>query len=70
MWFLILVALFLPLPSLAYIDPGGGSYIAQILIAFLLGAAYILKSFWRKIYYSLKKLPKTILAKIRSNNHS
>lgn len=33
----------------AYLDPGSGSYILQILIGALLGAAFVIKVYWRKI---------------------
>ena len=33
----------------AYVDPGTGSYLIQILIAGLIGAAYGVKIFWRSI---------------------
>jgi hypothetical protein len=33
----------------AYIDPGTGSYILQIVIAGLVGAALTLKLFWRRL---------------------
>ena len=33
----------------AYIDPGTGSYILQIVIAGLVGAAFTLKLFWKRI---------------------
>jgi hypothetical protein len=33
----------------AYIDPGTGSYIFQLIIAGLLGAAFLAKVFWRNI---------------------
>jgi hypothetical protein len=33
----------------AYIDPGTGSYLLQILIASLLGAAFALKIYWARI---------------------
>lgn len=35
--------------KLAYLDPGSGSYLIQILIAALLGSAFVIKSFWRQI---------------------
>lgn len=35
--------------GLAYLDPGSGSFILQLLIAALLGGAFILKSYWQKI---------------------
>lgn len=35
--------------GLAYLDPGSGSFILQLLIAGLLGGAFIVKTYWRKI---------------------
>ncbi|MBA4419962.1 MAG: hypothetical protein C0391_02330 [Anaerolinea sp.] len=35
--------------KLAYLDPGSGSYLIQILIAALLGSAFVVKSFWNQI---------------------
>jgi len=34
---------------LAYIDPGTGSYLIQLLIATILGSLFALKTYWRKI---------------------
>lgn len=42
----------------AYVDPGSGSQILQILIAGLLGALYGLKVFWARIIDFLKKCVK------------
>jgi len=38
----------------AYIDPGTGSYIIQVVIGGLLGAAFALKVYWKKVraYFS------------------
>ncbi len=38
----------------AYIDPGTGSYIIQVMIGGLLGAAFALKVYWKKVkaYFS------------------
>ena len=33
----------------AYIDPGTGSYILQIVLAGLLGAAFTVRIFWKRI---------------------
>ncbi len=33
----------------AYLDPGSGSYILQLIIAGLLGGLYALKMFWSKV---------------------
>lgn len=35
----------------AYIDPGTGSYILQIVIASIVGAAFMLKLFWKRILF-------------------
>lgn len=34
---------------LAYLDPGSGSFLIQLLIAGLLGAGFLVKTFWRRI---------------------
>lgn len=39
----------LPDTALAYIDPGTGSYLFQLLIAGLLGLSFFIKTFWRNI---------------------
>ena len=41
--------LLLPEPAHAYLDPGTGSYIFQLLLAGLFGAAFAIKLFWAKI---------------------
>lgn len=33
----------------AYLDPGSGSFLIQLLLAGGLGAAFIVKTYWRKI---------------------
>ena len=33
----------------AYLDPGSGSYLLQLLVAGLLGGAYGVKCYWRRI---------------------
>lgn len=33
----------------AYLDPGSGSFIFQILIATVVGASFAIKLYWRKI---------------------
>jgi hypothetical protein len=37
-------------PAHAYIDPGSGSFLFQVLIGGLLGAAVVVKAFWRRIW--------------------
>lgn len=38
----------------AYLDPGTGSLILQVLIASLVGAFFVLKNFWKKVVFFLK----------------
>jgi hypothetical protein len=33
----------------AYLDPGSGSFILQLLLATLLGSIFLIKTYWRKI---------------------
>ncbi len=35
--------------TLMYLDPGSGSFILQIVIAAVLGGAYAVKVYWKKI---------------------
>jgi hypothetical protein len=47
---IVVVAAFLtPLGALAYIDPGTGSYVIQLLIAAFIGISFSIKIFWKKI---------------------
>ena len=39
----------------AYVDPGTGSYVFQLLVGALLGAAVALKVFWRRIWSFLTR---------------
>jgi hypothetical protein len=48
-FFTILFLLFFPQKAYAYLDPGTGSLIFQMIIAFLLGASFVIKVYWRKI---------------------
>jgi hypothetical protein len=38
-----------PQPAYAYLDPGTGSLIIQVVVAALLGAAFTVKVYWRNI---------------------
>ena len=42
--------------AFAYIDPGTGSFILQLVIASLLGAAFAVKTFWKNIKGFFSKL--------------
>lgn len=46
---LILLWLIFPRPAYAYLDPGTGSYMLQLILAALLGAAFAVKVFWNDI---------------------
>jgi len=43
------MGLFLTKKLYAYLDPGSGSYIFQLLLGVLFGFIFTLKSFWKKI---------------------
>lgn len=50
---MILAALFLLMPlasAFAYVDPGTGSMIVQVVIAALVGGAAFIGLFWRKLF--------------------
>jgi hypothetical protein len=51
----VLASLVLVREAHAYLDPGTGSYILQILIAGLFGALFMLKVFWGRIVGFLGK---------------
>lgn len=61
MWFSLFALYFalIALPAHAYIDPGSGSFIFQVLVGGLLGAAFAVKTFWKRIwgFFSRKKAP-------------
>jgi len=44
-----LVALCFPQYAFAYIDPGTGSYVFQIVIAAFVAASFLIKTYWHKI---------------------
>lgn len=39
----------------AYIDPGSGSYVFQVLVGLVLGAGVALKVFWRRIWTFVRR---------------
>ena len=38
-----------PISEHAYLDPGSGSFILQIILATFIGGLFIVKSYWQKI---------------------
>jgi hypothetical protein len=53
---LALLLLLLPSTAHAYLDPGTGSYIVQILIGTVLGGLFALGVFWRRAVASIRRL--------------
>jgi hypothetical protein len=40
----------------AYLDPGSGSYLLQLLIAGVLGALFLLRGYWGRVKNSILRL--------------
>jgi hypothetical protein len=40
----------------AYLDPGSGSFIIQLILASLMGALFMLGMYWKKVKTFFKKL--------------
>lgn len=59
-WFVLVVLccwlLVVPVAN-AYLDPGTGSYIFQVLIGVFLGTAVAVKVFWRRIWGFITRKP-------------
>ncbi len=45
----LLFSVFFPRRVWAYLDPGTGSYVFQVLLAIAVGCIYTLKLYWKKI---------------------
>jgi len=54
--FVICFLLICVIPLFAYIDPGAGSYIIQIIIAGSLTIAFLLKTQWRRLVALFKRM--------------
>ena len=39
-----------------YLDPGSGSYLLQLLLAALLGSAFLIKTYWKKIKQTIRRI--------------
>lgn len=55
--------LFFTKPAFAYLDPGTGSYVLQLLLGGLFGLLYLIKMKWRKI----KHIILNILTRLNGN---
>ena len=51
-----LLQMLLAPPAYAYLDPGTGSYIFQLLLAGIVGFAFVIKVFWSRIKGFFTKL--------------
>lgn len=58
--FLFLYALLIPTPTQAYLDPGTGSYITQLVAGMLIGGLYFVKLYWQKISLGFKNIIKKL----------
>lgn len=56
LYVVVLLLLFFSENAHAYLDPGTGSYLLQLLIAGLLGALFVIKMFFFRIKETLKRL--------------
>lgn len=52
---LFVLALVAVPPAHAYLDPGTGSLVIQVLIAAVVGAAFAVKVFWKRIAAFLRR---------------
>ena len=53
---LLLFLLALPRVALAYLDPGTGSYVIQMILASFFLISFTFKTFWRRVFDFLKRL--------------
>ncbi len=54
--FAVAFLIILPTPTYAYLDPGAGSYLFQILAALIFTSLFIFKSWWRKASTFIQEL--------------
>jgi hypothetical protein len=53
---MLLIGFLLPGTSYAYLDPGTGSYVLQLLLATIVGILFAIRLFWGRIKSFLKRL--------------
>lgn len=59
-YLLILTLIFTAKPAYAYLDPGTGSYLFQIIVATLLAGSYFFKDKLKKVFNFLSKMLKKL----------
>jgi len=52
----LFIALLVPATAHAYLDPGTGSYVLQIIIGAAVSAAFAVKMFWKTIKHKVSSL--------------
>ena len=52
-FYIALLWVMTPLSAHAYLDPGTGNYVIQVVMATLLGGAFAIKSFWGTLKYKV-----------------
>jgi hypothetical protein len=63
LFFFIAIQLICLQDALAYLDPGSGSYVFQVMVAAFIGGLFTIKMFWKKIinflsnHFSRKQRP-------------
>lgn len=57
-WLILAISLFPFRAAHAYIDPGTGSFIIQMLVGAFFGAAYLVRRFWGSIIAFFKRFKK------------
>jgi hypothetical protein len=67
--FLAIAILFLPSSAYAYLDPGTGSYVFQLLAAAIFGSLFLLKVYWKKIKAFKDSSPRTEPQKMTRNHN-
>lgn len=52
---ILIIVILIPKAAFAYLDPGTGSYVLQVVIALFIGAIYSVKIYWTKIKTFIKR---------------
>jgi len=63
-----IILVIFPPKTHAYLDPGTGSYIIQILFGALVGGLFILKTYWLKIMAIIQSLVKRFKSSQKPND--
>jgi hypothetical protein len=59
----LVFAFVMPKITLAYLDPGSGSYLLQLILGLFLGGAYFFRSFFKNIKDSVVDFVKKVFKK-------